>query len=45
MPIPKKKPNEKQTAFINRCMTDPVMTNEYPDREQRYAICLGQWKE
>jgi hypothetical protein len=29
MPIPKPKKNERKLQFINRCMSDSVMTNEY----------------
>ena len=25
-------------------MTDETMVAEYPDREQRYAICIAQWE-
>lgn len=42
MPIPKKKPNEKNQDFISRCMTNETMKKEYPDTKQRVAICLGQ---
>ena len=45
MPLPKPKKNEPKDDFINRCMGDDLMNNEYPDRSQRYAICLTQWKE
>lgn len=45
MPLPEKKPNERATTFINRCMTDSVMIEEYPDRKQRYAVCLAQWNK
>jgi len=41
MPIPK--PNNKETKkeFINRCMADTTMVNEY-DEKQRLAICEAQ---
>jgi len=43
MPIPKPRKNEKKDEFMQRCMSDDVMVNEY-DKKQRYAICLTQWK-
>lgn len=38
MPIPKRNSGEKETDFIQRCMSDEKMKSEY-DTEQRYAIC------
>lgn len=32
MPLPEKKPNEKPTDFIQRCMIDEKMKTEYPDK-------------
>ena len=42
MPIPKPQKNEKKSEFISRCMSDNVMSKEYPDPKQRAAMCLGQ---
>ena len=42
MPIPKKRNNESQDDFINRCMADPKMNSEYADESQRFAICSAQ---
>jgi hypothetical protein len=42
MPIPSKKPEENNKDFIQRCMIDPVMLEEYPDIHQRFAICNDQ---
>jgi hypothetical protein len=44
MPIPKPKPSETHNDFINRCMSDEVMINEYPKRYQRLAVCTAQLK-
>ncbi len=44
MPLPKPKPNETEEEFIARCMSDSVMENEYPDTEQRSAVCYSQWR-
>lgn len=44
MPIPKRERNETPNAFIQRCMADPVMVEEYSEN-QRYAICADQTYE
>lgn len=44
MPIPKKETNETKVQFISRCMDDEVMKEEYPEEEQRFAICIDQVK-
>ena len=38
MPIPNPRKNEKD--FTGRCMSDPIMKEEYPDAKQRVAICI-----
>ena len=35
MPIPKPKPSENQSAFINRCMGDATMNVEFPKMNGR----------
>lgn len=45
MPLPKPEKNEKETDFMNRCMDDPVMKDEFPDVKQRNAVCNQQWKD
>lgn len=44
MPIPKPIQNENQDQFIERCMSDETMVNEY-DNEQRLAVCTVAWNE
>ena len=44
MPIPNKRKNEDKQNFVARCMGDETMKKEYPDNQQRIAICLGQTK-
>ena len=44
MPIPKPKSDEKQDDFIERCMSNDTMKEEYPDNDQRLAVCFSQWK-
>lgn len=45
MPIPKPRKKETESEFILRCMGDPTMVSEYPDRGQRYAVCINKWEE
>lgn len=44
MPIPKKKSSETNNEFINRCMSGQVMIKEYPNQNQRLAVCAAQLK-
>ena len=41
MPLPKPKPTESNSQFITRCTIDDTMLSEYPDRRQRYAVCVS----
>lgn len=45
MPLPKPRDGETQDEFMGRCMSDDVMNEEYPDGDQRYAVCHRLWKE
>jgi hypothetical protein len=45
MPLPKPHDGEKEEDFIERCMSDEVMEDEYPDEEQRLAICSDLWDD
>lgn len=42
MPIPRPRRGESQEAFLGRCMADPAMNADYPDRDQRFAVCVNQ---
>ena len=42
MPIPKRLPREQEGEFVQRCIMDPVMVREYPDINQRIAVCKQQ---
>jgi len=43
MPIPKPEQQEKMSEFLGRCMTDPTMEVDYPNENQRIAVCAKQW--
>jgi hypothetical protein len=42
MPIPQPNTGENEDQFVQRCMADEKMGQEYPDESQRYAVCVGQ---
>lgn len=39
MPLVKPKEKEKRSDFINRCMSDPKSKEEFPNNNQRLAVC------
>jgi hypothetical protein len=42
LPIPQEYvEDETIDEFIQRCMRDDTMNEEYPDSAQRYAVCLN----
>lgn len=45
MPIPKPNQDEKSKDFVARCMGDEAMKKDYPNNNQRVAVCLGQTKQ
>jgi hypothetical protein len=42
MPLPTKKPDEKPKEFVDRCMADATMNEEFPNASQRRAVCQTQ---
>ena len=44
MPLPTPRPTESEKEFRRRCMGDDTMIREYPDRDQRFAVCQTQWE-
>lgn len=45
MPIPKPNSGETETAFMERCMGDDKMGAEYPDKDQRVAVCMTSFRD
>ena len=43
MPLPKPKEGEPKKDFIDRCMANPTMNEDFPDSSQRRAVCEKQW--
>lgn len=45
MPLPKPNPSESNTDFLDRCMSHETMIGEYPNEDQRYAVCNNLLKD
>jgi ATP-dependent Clp protease protease subunit len=45
MPLPTPNEGESKDEFIDRCMDDDNAIEEYPDEEQRRAVCETQWDQ
>ena len=45
MPIPIPGEEESQDEFMDRCMSDPKMGEEYENARQRAGVCYTQWEE
>ncbi len=45
MPVPKPRDSEAQDDFIGRCMANSTMNEEYPENDQRAAVCHQAWRD
>lgn len=45
MPLPIPHKGELESKFIGRCMNDEVARREFPDHQQRIAVCFSQWRK
>lgn len=45
MPLPEPRNDESKEDFIQRCMEDETMNEEYPREDQRHAVCVSQWEQ
>ena len=45
MPLPKRTATETREKFMERCMSNPTMVKEFPEIEQRRAVCAVQWRK
>jgi hypothetical protein len=45
MPLPKPTPKENKKEFVMRCMSDDTMVNEFPETDQRLAVCSTTYEE
>ena len=44
MPLPTPNQGESRSEFMSRCMDSETMKDEYPEPEQRAAVCSSQWE-
>lgn len=42
MPLPTPTKDEPRGKFLLRCMADPTAREEFPNSEQRFAVCNSQ---
>jgi hypothetical protein len=45
MPLPTPTTDESKSAFIARCMSDVKTQEEFPDSQQRIAVCIAQYEQ
>ncbi len=45
MPLPTPKKGESMQQFIDRCMGDKKLMQEFPDNKQRYAVLMNLFKD
>ena len=43
MALPVPTSEESKNEFVARCMSDNKMQGEYPDAQQRIAVCIAQY--
>lgn len=44
MPLPIPTENEEQGAWVSRCMSIAQMNREFPNDDQRLAVCHSQFR-
>lgn len=42
--LPKPSKDQSEKEFISSCMSNDTMKSEFPDRDQRVAVCYKQWR-
>ena len=45
MPVPSPSDNQDKGQFLANCMSDSVMNKEFPESEQRAAVCYNKWRK
>lgn len=43
--MPQPNANESKDDFLSRCMGDEEAVNDFPENDQRYAVCQSKWEE
>jgi phage head maturation protease len=44
MPLPTPNEGETEQEFISRCMGDDTANEDFPEQQQRAAVCYRQWR-
>jgi len=44
MPLPTPNKGEDKNKFISRCMSNPQAKRDFPNQNQRVAVCNTQWR-
>ena len=44
MPMPTPHAGETRESFVSRCMGDRTMRTDFPNQDQRAAVCFRQWR-
>lgn len=45
MPLPSPEKNEREAEFIRRCMDSDTIKKEFPEPDQRLAVCYSRWRQ
>ena len=45
MPLPKPKSSESRKDFMQRCMSNSTSVREFPNTDQRLAVCSTQYRD
>ena len=45
MPLPSPNGKQDRKQFMQFCMSDEKMKEEFSESKQRYAVCLSQWND
>ena len=45
MPLPVPRSKEKRPKFMERCLSDRSVQDEFRDISQRYAVCIKRWDD
>lgn len=42
--MPKPRDGESRSEFLERCMSSKEAISDYPDSDQRFAVCVSFWE-
>ena len=45
MPLPTPRKGETEQDFVSRCAGSDAMNEEFPERDQRLAVCYDLWRD